>query len=34
MPIWGNVFRTLGDPATVKLRIDNLTSYVESLQRQ
>lgn len=34
MPVWGSVFRTLGDNATVKLRIDNLTAYLESLQRQ
>jgi mono/diheme cytochrome c family protein len=32
MPIWGNVFRTLGS-GTVKLRIDNLTRYIESIQR-
>lgn len=34
MPIWGTVFRTLGDSATVKLRVENLTAYLESLQRQ
>jgi mono/diheme cytochrome c family protein len=34
MPIWGNVFRSLGDEATVKLRTDNLKNYVETLQRQ
>ena len=33
LPIWGNVFRSLGDETTVKLRTDNLTNYVESLQR-
>lgn len=33
MPIWGNVFRTLGQD-TVKLRVDNLTAYIQSLQRQ
>ena len=33
MPVWGNVFRSLnGD--TVKLRVDNLTDYIESLQRK
>ena len=32
MPIWGTVFRTLGD--TVKLRVDNLTSYIDSIQKQ
>ena len=34
MPIWGSVFRTMGDSATVKLRVDNLTAFLESLQRQ
>ena len=34
MPVWGAVFRTLGDQGTVKLRVDNLTTYVESLQRR
>ena len=34
MPIWGTVFRTLGDGATVKIRVDNLTAYLQSLQRQ
>jgi mono/diheme cytochrome c family protein len=34
MPIWGNVFRTLGDQSTVKLRVANLTAYLESLQRK
>lgn len=33
MPIWGTVFRTLGTD-TVKLRVDNLTSYIDSIQRQ
>jgi mono/diheme cytochrome c family protein len=33
MPIWGSVFRTLGDEGTVKLRINNLSTYLESLQR-
>jgi mono/diheme cytochrome c family protein len=33
MPVWGTVFRSLR-PDTVKLRIDNLTNYVESLQRR
>lgn len=32
MPVWGAVFRTL-EPNTVKLRIDNLTRYIESIQR-
>lgn len=34
MPIWGNVFRSIGKPEIVRLRIVNLTSYVESLQRK
>jgi len=34
MPVWGPVFRTLGDDATVQLRIGNLTNYLESLQRK
>lgn len=34
MPIWGSVFRTLGDRETVKLRVENLAAYLESLQRQ
>lgn len=34
MPIWGSVFRTMGDSATVKLRVENLTAYLESLQRK
>ena len=33
MPVWGAVFRTM-EPDTVKLRIDNLASYIESIQRQ
>lgn len=32
MPVWGRVFRAL-EPNTVKLRIDNLTRYIESIQR-
>jgi len=33
MPVWGAVFRSLGDQATVTLRTDNLVNYVNSLQR-
>jgi mono/diheme cytochrome c family protein len=33
MPIWGTVFRPLGTD-TVKLRVDNLTTYIASLQRR
>lgn len=36
MPVWGAAFRTLGgsDEASVKLRIRNLTRYLESLQQR
>jgi mono/diheme cytochrome c family protein len=34
MPVWGTVFRALGDQATVTLRTGNLVNFVESLQRQ
>jgi mono/diheme cytochrome c family protein len=34
MPVWGSVFRSLGDSGTVKLRIENVSRYVESLQRR
>ena len=34
MPIWGNVFRSMGKPEIARLRIVNLTAYLESLQRQ
>jgi len=32
MPVWGTVFKSLGDDASVKLRILNLNKYIESLQ--
>ncbi|HSW51455.1 MAG TPA: cytochrome c [Bryobacteraceae bacterium] len=34
MPVWGTAFRTMGgsDEASVKLRVRNLTRYIESLQ--
>ncbi len=32
MPVWGDVFRSIGDQAQSKQRIYNLTKYVESLQ--
>jgi mono/diheme cytochrome c family protein len=34
MPIWGVVFRSLGADFTVKLRVENLSNYIESLQRK
>ncbi|HWF14373.1 MAG TPA: c-type cytochrome [Candidatus Acidoferrales bacterium] len=32
MPVWGRLFASLGDDATVKLRVHNLTTYIGSLQ--
>ena len=32
MPVWGRLFTSLGDDASVKLRIFNLNKYIESLQ--
>lgn len=32
MPVWGRLFASIGDEATVKLRIYNLTKYIETLQ--
>lgn len=32
MPVWGPAFRSLGDAAQMKLRIYNLTKYLESMQ--
>lgn len=32
MPVWGNIFSSIGDPPQTKQRIYNLTKYVESLQ--
>jgi mono/diheme cytochrome c family protein len=34
MPIWGVSFRALGDDSMVKLRVANLTDFIESLQRK
>lgn len=34
MPIWGNVFRSMGKPEIGRLRIVNLAVYIESLQRE
>jgi mono/diheme cytochrome c family protein len=34
MPIWGVSFRALGDDSMVKLRVANLTAFIESLQRK
>jgi mono/diheme cytochrome c family protein len=32
MPTWGTAFRMMGDEATVRLRIANLSSYLQTLQ--
>jgi len=32
MPVWGKLFESMGDDASVKLRIHNLSSYIETLQ--
>lgn len=32
MPVWGDIFRAMGDSAQVKQRIHNLTEYVGTLQ--
>ena len=32
MPVWGVLFKSIGDAGQAKLRIHNLTKYVESLQ--
>jgi len=34
MPVWGSLFSHLGDEATVKLRIHNLTAYIGTLQEK
>jgi hypothetical protein len=32
MPIWGELFKSLGDSASVRQRIYNLSKYIESVQ--
>ena len=32
MPVWGTLFKSIGDSAETKLRIHNLSAYVETLQ--
>lgn len=32
MPVWGTLFRSIGDSPSVKQRIYNLSQYIESLQ--
>lgn len=34
MPVWGSVFKSLGDDASVKQRIFNLNKYIESMQEK
>jgi mono/diheme cytochrome c family protein len=33
MPMWGTIFRSIGDAHSVMLRLGNLTDYIESLQK-
>jgi mono/diheme cytochrome c family protein len=32
MPVWGTLFKSIGDEAQTKLRIHNLSTYIETLQ--
>lgn len=32
MPVWGVLFKSIGDPAQAQLRIFNIKKYIESLQ--
>jgi mono/diheme cytochrome c family protein len=34
MPMWGTVFRNMGDDTAVRFRLRNLTDYIESLQKK
>lgn len=34
MPVWGVVFRSLGDDLDTQMRLRNLTAYLESLQQK
>jgi len=34
MPVWGTLFSSLGDQATVKQRVYNLNKYIQSLQEK
>jgi mono/diheme cytochrome c family protein len=34
MPVWGRLFRSLSDQGVVKLRIFNLSNYIETLQEK
>ena len=34
MPIWGSVFRSMGDNLDVQMRVRNLVVYVESIQQK
>ena len=34
MPMWGDLFKSIGNDSTVQLRIANLTDYLKSLQAQ
>lgn len=32
MPIWGDLFKSIGNDSSIQLRIANLTDYVKTLQ--
>lgn len=34
MPMWGPVFHDMEDPATTRLRLGNLITYLESIQER
>jgi mono/diheme cytochrome c family protein len=34
MPVWGIVFRSMGDDLDTQMRLQNLTAYLESLQQK
>ena len=34
MPMWGPVFRSIDDAATVELRVNNLVRYLETIQQK
>jgi mono/diheme cytochrome c family protein len=34
MPVWGTLFRRMGDDAQAALRVSNLIAYIEKLQQK
>jgi mono/diheme cytochrome c family protein len=34
MPVWGDLFKSIGNESSIHMRIANLTTYVKSLQAQ